>query len=250
MARGEIAVVSAQALRAEWADRSMSASWAFPSDWDSPGVDAVCEALAADQDVFPPAERLGRLRAAAGVALGEALADIDQLVTLIPSRHAEVLRRAVSLGWADRVVGPGADISDPLTGLVSREYLQLRLAEVYQAAAARGVEVPAEFALVVVRVDLTGRDIWQRVLPMILVGECMRIVFDAGETLARLGEPMAVALVARSGMFSRRVQLLNRLITSRTSSDPDCGSTPPRVWIESLPSSYPSCCSLLAELGR
>ncbi len=242
--------ISAQVLRTEWSNRSLSASWAFPSDWDSPAVDAVCEAIASDQDIFPAAERLGRVRAAAGVGLGESLADVDQLITLIRTRHAELLRRAVSLGWADRVVVAGAEISDPLTGLVTRDYLQLRVGEVYQSGAARATDVAADFALVVVRAELVGRSIWHRVLPMILVGETMRVVFDAGETLARLGEPMAVALVPRSPMLARRVQLFKRLLSTRTGADPDVHIAPPRVWIESLPGTYQAARALLSELGR
>lgn len=242
--------VTASTLRVEWSSRSLAASWAFPSDWDSPAVDAVCEALAGNGDVFPAAERLGRVRAASGVALGETLADIDQLIALVHPRHAEMLRRAVSLGWADRVVGPGAELSDPLTGLASRDYLMLRLAEVYASCGANGLDPSAEYALAVVRVELATRSVWQRVLPMIHIGESMRVVFDAGESLARLGEPMAVALTRRTPSLDRRVQLLARLIATRTSADPDAQVSSPRVWVETLPSSYQGARALLTDLGR
>ncbi len=246
----QVGRVTARSLRADWSERSLTESWAFPSDWDSPAVDAVCEAIAAEDDVFPAAERLGRVRAGAGVALGEALADIDQLIGLVPGQQADVLRRAVSLGWADRAIAPASEISDPLTGLVSKEYLQVRLAEVYQGCQAAGTDVAHEYALAVVRLDLTGRNDWQRALPMILAGECMRVIFDAGETLARLGDPMAVVLTARTPMLSRRVQMLGRLIAGRTRADPDSQINPPRVWIEPLPAQYSAAQALLAELGR
>lgn len=228
----------------------MATVWSFPSDWNSPAAEAVCEAIAADGDAFPAAERLGRARAAAGVGLGETLADIDQLVAIVPPQYADVLRRAVSLGWADRFVGPGAEVADALTGLVSKEYLELRLAEVYQQCAADRLEVGSEYALVVVRAELGDRSMWQRVLPMILVGESLRVVFDGGETLARVGEPMAVALVRRREVLSRQVPLLSRLIASRTESDPDAHIAPPRVWVECLPTTYASARALIAELGR
>lgn len=242
--------VTATELRAAWSARSLASTWAFASDWDSPAVDAVVEAITADCDVFPAAQRLGNLRAISGVTLGETLADIDQLITLVSPSFAEILRRAVSLGWADRAVGPGSELSDPLTGLLSREYLDLRLGEVYQACCTGGLDITDEYALTVVRVELTGRNIWQRVLPMIHVGESLRVVFDAGETLARLGEPMAVALVRRTPTLDRRVQLLGRLIASRTDADPDSRIAAPRIWIEPLPNNYNAARALINELGR
>ena len=241
---------SAASLQEQWAARSLADAWAFPSDWDAPAVEAVCEAIVADQDVVEAAARLGRARADAGVSLGEALADIDQLAGLVPARHAETLRRALSLGWADGVSGLATTILDPLTGLASREYLQQRLAEVYSACAARGRRVPEEYALVVVRLDLIDRGMWERVLPMIVVGECLRVVFDAGETLARLGEPMAVALVARGDTLVRRVQLVSSLVDTRLSADPSAANSGPQIWIEPMPDDFQSACWLLAELGR
>jgi hypothetical protein len=228
----------------------MAGSWGFASDWNCAAVDAVCEAIAMGGNVFPAAERLGRDRAASGVGLGETLADVDQLAALVPEGYAEVLRRAVSLGWADRVGTPASDITDPLTGLASREYLEQRLAEVYQACAAEQADVTSDYALAVVHVELGDRSLWQRVLPMILVGESLRVVFDAGETLARLGEPVAVALVRRTEVLSRRLHLLGRLIASRTAADPDSRIGPPRLWIEPLPTTYASARALLGDLAR
>jgi len=160
------------------------------------------------------------------------------------------MRSRLPNGWADRIVGPGAEISDPLTGLVSKDYLQLRLAEVYQSCAANGLDIESEYALAIVRVELDGRNVWHRVLPMIHVGESMRVVFDAGESLARLGEPMAVALVRRTPSLDRRVQLLSRLIATRTGDDPDARLAPTSVWIEYLPTTYAAARGLLTELGR
>ena len=81
-----------------------------------------------------------RARAAAGASLGETLADVDGLTDGAAGHRDEVLHRAVSLGWADRMMDPPITVFDPLTGLVSRDYLRTRLGEVYRAgdsAAAR-----------------------------------------------------------------------------------------------------------------
>ncbi len=251
MARGtQLGRLTAAYLRAQWSQRSAATGWSFPSDWDCPAVDAVCECVTSEADVWPAAERLGRSRAAAGVGLGETLADVDALVSLLPASFADILRRAASLGWAERIVAAPVGISDPLTGLVSREYLQIRLAEIYQAANARRSDVSQQYALAVVRIDLAGRSAWQRTLPMILVSESLRTVFDGGETLAQLGEPMAVALAGRDEVLPRRIQLASRLITSRTSADPEARIPPPRVWTEPLPTTYAAARSLIEELGR
>ena len=106
-------IAAQRALRVEWAARSLDTAWAFPSDWGTPAVEALCEAIVLHGDVFPPAERLGRARADAGIGLGETLADIDQLAALVPGRYAEPMRRAVSLGWADGSSGPTGHVFDP-----------------------------------------------------------------------------------------------------------------------------------------
>jgi hypothetical protein len=243
-------IAAQRALRVEWAARSLDTAWAFPSDWGTPAVEALCEAIVLHGDVFPPAERLGRARADAGIGLGETLADIDQLAALVPGRYAEPMRRAVSLGWADGSSGPTGHVFDPLTGLVSTEYLELRLGEVYQEAAAASRSVGQHHALVVVRLELPSTRPWERMLPMILLGECLRTVFDAGETLARLGEPMAAALVQRTPTLVARLRLLNDLLDRRVVRASDTPGAPARVWIESLPADHQSAKWLLADLGR
>jgi hypothetical protein len=242
--------VAQRALRVEWAARSLDTAWAFPSDWSTPAVEALCEAIVSHTDVFPAAERLGRARAAAGIGLGETLADIDQLAALVPARHAEPMRRAASLGWADGSCGPTGHVFDPLTGLVSREYLELRLGELYQAAAADDSAVGDSHALTVVRLDLPTTRPWERMLPMIVLGECLRMVFDAGETLARLGEPMAAVLVPRRPELGGRVRLLTELLDRRVTRGGETLAAPARVWIESLPVDHQAAKWLLADLGR
>jgi len=69
-------------LREQWKARSAAYGWGFPSDWHVPAVDAVCDALTSNADVWAAAERLGRQRADAGVSLAEALVDVDGLPPL------------------------------------------------------------------------------------------------------------------------------------------------------------------------
>ena len=242
--------LSPRSLRAAWRDRSSVVGWTTPSDWAAPAVDAICEVIVGGGDVWPCAERLGAARAAAGVGLGEALADTDALAALVPQHYGEVLRRAVSLGWADRVVAPRNYVCDPLTGLSSLDYLNVRLGELYRGAEAAGEALDWSYALVVVRLELASHELWQRSLPLILVGESLRTVFDGGQTLARLSESTAVAVAERNVNLPRRVRLVSTLVQSQIAADPDIQAPATRVWTESCPTSYHSALDLVNELSR
>jgi len=242
--------LSSAELQNRWFVQSGCGGWIFAGEWHEPAVEALCEACVRGDNVWPAAERLGSARAEAGVSLGETLADIDGLTTVLPSLPADVLHRAVSLGWADRMMAPEPSVLDPLTGLVSIEYLRTRFGEVYRAGEVAGRSVSADQALVVVRLDLTGRVGWHRVTPLILAGDALRTVFAGGQTLVRLADHMAVALTDRDPLLARRVQLLSGLISERLSSAQRMPSPCSRIWIERLPDSLPAAIDLIGELGR
>jgi hypothetical protein len=235
-------------LRGSWARRSVETGWAFPSDWHSPSVDAVCEALTERRDVRPAGERLGRERASAGVSLAETLTDIDALAEAVPG-CAEALRRAVSLGWADRAAAPADAVSDALTGLASSDYLRIRLGEVYRAADVEGSSAGETHALVLVRLGRAGAPGWAQNLPMILVGDAMRTVFAGGQSLARIGPLVAVVLAHRTPVLARQARVLAELLAARIRVGSDPGLLP-QVWIESLPPGWQAANALVAELGR
>jgi hypothetical protein len=176
--------------------------------------------------------------------------DADALASIAPSRYTDALRRAVSLGWADRVMAPPSGVTDPMTGLVTSDYLQIRLGEVYRAAEARGEPVSTSWAFVVVRLDLAGHVGWQRTLPMILVADGLRRVFDSGQSLVLMGEAVAVALCKRDLVLARRARLLGSVVTDLIERDPQIIVPGPSVWIESLPSTYRAALDLMTELGR
>lgn len=242
------AELSSRDLRERWFERSVTSGWAFVSDWHNTAVDALCEARVTGTGLWPAAERLGAFRARAGVSLGETLADIDALAQLFPDLHADAIYRAVSLGWADGMQAPRTEVVDPLTGLVVADYLSTRMGEIYQAADVAGRRVSAVHALVVVQLNLTGRQALDRVGPLILAAEAMRTVFDGGETLARLSLRMAVALTDRERMLARRAGLLAELITAQFGGK--AAPRPARVWIESLPDALSAARNLITELGR
>ncbi len=266
-----------------WFVQSTSMGWAFAADWHDPAVEAVCEASVSGFGIWPAAERLGAVRARSGASLGETLTDIDALTTVLPAVDAQLVQRAVALGWAGHMTVPTPSIFDPLTGLVSAEYLRTRIGEVYRAAEVADERVSATHALVVVRVDLTGRRGWDRLTPLILAGDAMRTVFDGGQSLARLADHVAAALCSREEMLPRRAELLRGLVTERLvridrprdlgESDPtglgragppqagcDRGvldepparssAAAPRVWVEALPDAARPANDLIGFLGR
>lgn len=246
---GTTTLTSAE-LQDLWFVHSSNAGWVYASDWHEPAIDALCEACLRGENIWPAAQRLGASRADAGVSLGETLADVDGLTAVLPGLPTDVLHRGVSLGWADRMMAPRPTVFDPLTGLVSQDYLRTRMGEVYRAADVAGTKVSATHALVVVRVDLTGRTGWDRITPLILSGDAMRTVFDGGQTLARLADHMAVVLTERELMLARRAQLLAGLVTERLARDGRDPLPGPRVWIERLPDTLPAAVDLVAQLDH
>lgn len=233
-----------------WRRATERAGWNFWSDWYSPAVDAVCEAVVEHRDLYAAGDRLGRDRAALGVPLGETLADLDQLGRLIPDEFHQQLQRAVSLGWADRITAPPAVVTDPLTGLATAEYLQVRLGELYRAAECASGSVTAEHALVVIRLDLRGRYGWARSAPMILTADGLRTIFDGGQSLVQLDDQVAVVLTARDDLLARRARMAVALIASRLAVDPEACIRTPQVWIENLPAHYSAALDLISGLTR
>ncbi len=248
--RRSTAPLSSTELQRRWWEQSREAGWIFSSDWYDPAVDALCEACASGADLWASAQRLGSARARAGVSLGETLADVDELTAVAPGLAADVLLRAVSLGWAERTVAPAPAVFDPLTGLVSIEYLRIRLGEVYRGADVAGTDVSDTHALVVVAVGLTGMSGWDRITPLLLAGDAMRTVFDGEHTLARLADHMAVVLTRREQMLPRRSQLLAGMLTDRLAAGDPAPAPAPRIWIERLPASLSAAIGMIQELGR
>lgn len=248
--RRSTAPLSSAELQRRWWEQSREAGWIFSSDWYDPAVDAVCEACVSGTDLWPSAQRLGSARAGAGVSLGETLADVDELTNVAPGVPTDVLQRAVALGWAEESVAPAPAVFDPLTGLVSVEYLRIRLGEVYRGADVAGTDVSDTHALVVVAVELSGMAGWDRVTPLLLAGDAMRTVFDGEHTLARLADHMAVVLTPREEMLPRRSQLLAGMLADRLSKAGPFPASAPRIWIERLPTSLSAAVGMIQELGR
>ena len=77
------------------------------------------------------------------------------------------------------------------------------------------------------------------------VAEAVRAVFAGGQTIGRLGQNRAVALVSRTGDLGMSVATLTEYL-----DDLGLGAEDVRVWIEGLPASAESASRLLDELAR
>ncbi|MDQ6659131.1 MAG: hypothetical protein M3Z00_13075 [Actinomycetota bacterium] len=240
---------SSDGLRNEWRERSSAAGWAYQSDWRRESVDSLCEALTDGRDPWDAAERLGRDRAGAAVGLAETLADIDALATLVPIDRTEQLRRAVSLGWSEVATAPQVGIVDPMTGLASLGYLQVRLDEVYRGSESTGAPVLSTHALVVVRVRAGAPGIGRR-LPMVIVANGMRTVFDAGETLSVLSDSVMTVLTEQEPKLPRKAALAQTIAQRLVDADEQAGQVAVRSWIEALPPTASMAAELLTDLSR
>lgn len=242
-------VTGSRGLRDRWRALSNDAGWGYPSDWQRESVDALCEAIVEGRSPWEAAERLGADRAAAAVSMPQTLADIDILTDLVDQQWGESLRRAVSLGWSERAIAPPAGIVDPLTGLTGLGYLQVRLAEVYRAAAVDGTDVGDSHALVLLRLDLAVDGLGRR-LPLVLVAEALRSVFGGGETLSVLSDAVAVVLCERDGRVAQRAEVARRFARRLLEGDRWTRSVGVGAWVERLPATVEQASAVLVDLSR
>jgi hypothetical protein len=252
-----------QALRERWFACSRALGWTVASEWPSPTVDEVCEAVL-DGRVGPPLEQAlthwAGARASAGIGLDETLSDLAALHTAVsgalgelgprrrlalPGTDGSRLVRVVSLGWSDVACGDLCEAAavDPLSGLASSRYLITRLAEVHRAARAGGTRVPETHALVVVTLPVAG---WSRVAPLTVAGDAASVVFDAGETIAVVGRSTVVVLAPRAGLAGR-VRVLRGLLARRLSGAAGVTGTP-GARIVALPATLDGARDTLAKL--
>ncbi len=227
----------ATVLVRDWRAATLTDAWTDPADWWTPAVDALADALATHSaDASAASETLGRQRAAAGVFLDEARADVQIVGRLAGMRPGEIveLLDALTVGWVDRTLDElfTSECVDPLTELTSLPYLMTRLAEVYAEARVSAGSVSDDYALIVIHLPPASDPVVSET-QMIVVQTAMRSAFAGGETLARIGPSTAVALVRRVeprlslGLTALRVQLELARLERRLARS--------RMWIERLP---------------
>ncbi|MBW9215647.1 hypothetical protein KV102_12425 [Mumia sp. zg.B53] len=211
-------------------------------------LDALRDVLRGGEDPEGVAVELGAAAATEGIGWSELLRDVEDVSRSVSgSLPPYELVRAMSIAWTETAAQDSYVVSceDPLTGLTSPAHLRTRLDDAYRLAERAGASASDLWAFVVVEVRPSGgaESGLLRSLSMIVVAELLRSCFDGDETVSRLGERRAVALVRRWDA-TRGYSALRGLVDS----SPDV--PPTRVWIEGVPGTSEAASRLLGELGR
>jgi hypothetical protein len=235
-----------------WRDRSAAGGWRHGDEWFTPAVYALAESLAGeDVDPIATATRLGNERAEAGIGLRASLTDLAAGLDLIgtPRRVRDEMADALAQGWADAVADwfdrtPFGCI-DVLTDLVTRDYLSVRLREIYAEAAARG-ETAADSRTLMVLSLRRGAAPLLAERRMFTAARILANVFGSGETLARVGRTCAVAVVRRGSSLNDQLLAVQLELSFNGLA---AAPTHARLWLEALPGEPELLPELLDELA-
>jgi hypothetical protein len=218
-----------------------------------PGFEALADALAFDGSAVAAAAEIGHASAASGASLDELLGEVAECcLTVGVTEPPFAVVRAAAVAWSEASLRylHGQSCDDPLTGLASLSHLRSRLAELYRQASFTGRSITDTHAFVIVESrppHETGEGRVDRALWMAEVSECLRSVYAGGETLGRLTDVRAAALVERTDQLGESITVLRSLLLDWRVDEV---APRPRVWIEGLPASQDSAIALLDELAR
>ena len=219
--------------------------------------EALLDALLHDGDVVAVCSEIGCAVASDGASLEECMEALRATYAVAKGQEPSFEAcRALAVSWSEASLQylHALSCEDPLTGLTSLSHVRCRLAEIYREADRQGTNVASSHALVVVdlrvRADAAPElsHHFDRVLRVAGVAECVRAVYSGGETLARLGQDRAVALVARDRDLGGGLAVLRRLLEDWAAHE--AGQPRTRVWVEALPVDNDSAGRLLDELAR
>ncbi|WP_084105200.1 hypothetical protein [Demequina sp. NBRC 110056] len=243
------------ALLQRWESASIDTVWLRPGDWYTPAAEALAEALDARLDTAPAAYRLGQARSGAGVGITEAIDDMAVLFKAAGFESAPIRSiRALCEGWTagSEPILEAPTMTDAESGLGTPEYLVQRLAEVYGMASRGGVEVTSTHALVMVDVSVEATDPWQRIARNAAAGEALRGAYGVGHPMARMGDGLYAVLVERGASLGQGIASLRDHISDRAQAmkGGNLMRQPPRVWIESLPTTHAFASDLVESLQR
>jgi hypothetical protein len=159
------------------------------------------------------------------------------------------LAGALSVGWAEASsswLGRfGFGCVDPLTELSTREYLRNRLRELFSERRPAGSNVGEDRVLVATTVRPSSNALVTE-RRMVVIGQVLASVFSQGETVARIGSTVAVALAFRDSMLN---DLLVALQLELTWAGFTSAPVTARTWLEPLPSDFSQAAFLLDEMG-
>jgi hypothetical protein len=242
-------------VRDRWRASSVASVWLRPADWYHPAVDALVEAVLADDVAGPAAERLGEARAESGVGISETIDDLACLFDAVGQGAPPLpLVRSLCEGWAaGQAAAPVlTHCIDPDSGLATREYLGVRLSETYGAAARAGRRAGETHALLLADVEAHPLEPWSRIVRSAVVGQGLVLAFGEGHPMAALGGGVFAVLVERGVDLGATAMDLRTALAdhARAMGVQDLVREPPRVWLEPLPDTQAQAVELLEHLHR
>ena len=242
------------ALVEQWREESVQSVWLRPSDWYTPAVEALAEAVQAGLDTAPSAFRLGAARAQSGVGITEAIDDLAIVFRAAGYEETPIRSvRALCEGWTGgNPATPTTGMVDAESGLGTTDYLAQRLVEVYGTAKRKKESVSETHALVIVDVSVVDSDVWQRIARNAAVGAALKSAYGDGHPMAHLRDGVYGVLVRRGEALGAGIATLRENISERALSMRVGNLTrqPPRVWVEALPETHAYAVELLNTLQR
>jgi hypothetical protein len=221
-----------------WCAGSLATGWATPGGWWTPAIDAVVEAVLDDGDYRSACAELARQRALRGCSLAETIDDIGALFAAARlGTPPYEITRAVALAWAEAAQASieAAGCVNATTGLGTAAHVEARLAEMYAEGRKYGYSPSETHSLVVVELSAVGQigDPWDDALRISDVAECLRTVFDGGQTMGLTGPGRVVVIVPRAADLPRTIDGVRRMLHQWRRVG--VGSPGALIWVESLP---------------
>jgi hypothetical protein len=195
-------------------------------------------------DVVAVALEVGASAAHLGVPLHEVLDHVERAYA--PDVPDFAATRAAAVAWAEGTSVHQADLScdDPLTSLATVPHLRSRLGEICRGADRSGVRVTDSHALVVVELPRSpfGHEL-ESALRALDVGEALRSVFPADETIVQLTARRFAVLTPRSRADALTLHLVGVVLDEMRAEHGQA-----RLWVELLPASAEGIGRVLAGL--
>jgi len=234
-----------------WCAGSLAAGWATPGGWWTPAIDDVVQAVLDDGDHRSACAELARQRALRGCSLAETIDDIGALFAAarLGTPPYEIIR-AVALAWAEAAQSSieAAGCVNPSTGLGTAAHVEARLGEMYAEGRKYGFSPSETHSLVVVELSAVGEigDPWDDALRISDVAECLRTVFDSGQTMGLTAPGRVVVIVPRAADLPRTIDGVRRMLHEWRRVG--VGSPGALIWVETLPAGQVAAGRLLSTL--
>ena len=201
-------------LTDQWRTTSLATVWLHPGDWHAVAASDLVRAVVLSNEVLPAASLLGAERAQQGVGIAESLHDLAVLFELVGEQPPLPVISGFAASWVEVTTAGLLSTStvDPLTGLLTLDYLLPRLRELYAAAAA-GREPTGQRCLIVIDRCENAPSGWRRVMHDARVGRVLRTVLDRGETNSLLPSGVFVSLAYRDDALDESVVRIQRALS-------------------------------------